>query len=58
MRTLVIAGEYPWPVDSGPRTRLTTTLRGLRRCGHSAAFKADEAQFPQLAEAMAFIRRL
>ena len=33
MRTLVIAGEYPWPVDSGPRTRLTTTLRGLRRCG-------------------------
>ena len=33
-------------------------MRGLRRCVHSAAFKADEAQFPQLAEAMAFIRRL
>jgi glycosyltransferase involved in cell wall biosynthesis len=33
MRTLVIAGEYPWPVDSGPRTRLSTVLRGLRRCG-------------------------
>jgi len=33
-------------------------MRGLRRCVHSAAFKAEEAQFPQLAEAMAFIRRL
>jgi hypothetical protein len=33
-------------------------MRGLRRCVHSAEFKADEAQFPQLAEAMAFIRRL
>jgi len=33
-------------------------MRGLRRCVHSAAFKADEAQFPQLAEAMAFIKRL
>jgi hypothetical protein len=33
-------------------------MRGLRRCVHSAAFKAEEAQFPQLAEAMAFIKRL
>ena len=33
-------------------------MRGLRRCVHSAEFKAEEAQFPQLAEAMAFIRRL
>jgi len=33
-------------------------MRGLRRCVHSAAFKAEEAQFPQLTEAMAFIRRL
>ncbi len=32
--------------------------RGLRRCVHSAEFKADEAQFPQLAEALAFIKRL
>ena len=32
--------------------------RGLRRCVHSAAFKAEEAQFPQLAEALAFIKRL
>jgi len=31
-------------------------MRGLRRCVHSAAFKADERQFPQLKEAMAFIR--
>ena len=33
MRTLVIAGEYPWPVNSGSRLRLVTVLRGLRRCG-------------------------
>ncbi len=33
-------------------------MRGLRRCIHSAEFKAEEARFPQLAEAMAFIRRL
>jgi hypothetical protein len=33
-------------------------MRGVRRCVHSREFKADEAQFPQLAEAMAFIKRL
>jgi hypothetical protein len=33
-------------------------MRGLRRCVHSAAFKAEESQFPQLAEALAFIKRL
>jgi hypothetical protein len=33
-------------------------MRGLRRCVHSAEFKAEEARFPQLAEALAFIRRL
>ena len=33
-------------------------MRGIRRCVHSREFKADEAQFPQLAEALAFIRRL
>jgi hypothetical protein len=33
-------------------------MRGLRRCVHSAAFKADEQQFPQLQEALAFIKRL
>jgi hypothetical protein len=32
--------------------------RNLRRCVHSREFKADEAQFPQLAEALAFIKRL
>jgi hypothetical protein len=31
---------------------------GLRRCVHSREFKADEAQFPQLKEAMAFLKRL
>jgi len=33
-------------------------MRGLRRCVHSRDFKADEAQFPQLTEALAFIKRL
>jgi hypothetical protein len=33
-------------------------MRGLRRCVHSREFKAEEAQFPQLTEALAFIRRL
>jgi hypothetical protein len=34
------------------------TMRGVRRCVHSRAFKADEARFPQLAEALAFLKRL
>lgn len=33
-------------------------MLGLRRCVHSAEFKAEEQRFPQLAEALAFIRRL
>jgi hypothetical protein len=33
-------------------------MRGLRRCVHSAEFKAEERLFPQLTEAMAFIKRL
>ncbi len=33
-------------------------MRGLRRCVHSREFKAEEARFPQLVEAMAFIKRL
>jgi hypothetical protein len=32
--------------------------RGLRRCVHSREFKTEEALFPQLKEALAFIRRL
>ncbi|MGA2907781.1 MAG: M48 family peptidase [Terracidiphilus sp.] len=32
--------------------------RGLRRCIHSPEFKADESRFPQLSEALAFIKRL
>jgi hypothetical protein len=32
--------------------------RGLRRCVHSREFKDEEARFPQLAEAFAFIKRL
>jgi predicted metal-dependent hydrolase len=33
-------------------------MRGLRRCVHSREFKAEEALFPQLDEALAFIKRL
>jgi hypothetical protein len=33
-------------------------MRGLRRCVHSREFKAEESLFPQLAEALAFIKRL
>ncbi len=33
-------------------------MRGLRRCVHSTEFKAEERQFPQLLEALAFIKRL
>ena len=33
-------------------------MRGTRRCVHSAEFKAEEARFPQLTQALAFIRRL
>lgn len=33
MRSVVIAGEYPWPEDRGPRMRLATVLAGLRRVG-------------------------
>jgi len=40
MRTLVIAGEYPWPEDRGPRLRLAMVLRGLRRCGPVDLFSA------------------
>ena len=33
-------------------------MRGLRRCVHSRDFKAEEAKFPQLREALAFLKRL
>lgn len=33
MRTLVIAGDWPWPGDTGSRLRLAMVLRGLLRCG-------------------------
>jgi hypothetical protein len=33
-------------------------MNGTRRCVHSRDFKAEEARFPQLAEALAFIKRL
>ena len=40
MRTLVVAGEYPWPVNSGSRLRLASVLRGLVRCGPVDLFAA------------------
>ncbi len=33
-------------------------MKGLRRCVHSREFKAEERQFPELKEALAFIKRL
>jgi hypothetical protein len=33
-------------------------MRGIRRCVHPREFKAEEARFPQLKEALAFIKRL
>ncbi len=33
-------------------------MRGIRRCVHSREFKADEALFPELKTAMAFLKRL
>jgi len=33
-------------------------MRGVRRCVHSPQFKAEEALFPQLALALAFLKRL
>jgi predicted metal-dependent hydrolase len=33
-------------------------LRGSRRCVHSAEFQAEEKQFPRVAEANAFLKRL
>lgn len=38
MRTLVIAGDYPWPENIGPRIRLSMVLRALRRCGSVELF--------------------
>ncbi|MGD0881403.1 MAG: glycosyltransferase family 4 protein [Acidimicrobiales bacterium] len=38
MRTLVAAGEYPWPENSGSRLRLATVLRGLTQCGPTDLF--------------------
>ncbi len=34
------------------------SVRGTRRCVHSPAFRADEKRFPQLKEALAFLKRL
>ncbi len=38
MRTLVIAGEYPWPENTGSRLRLAMILRGLVQCGPTELF--------------------
>jgi hypothetical protein len=33
-------------------------MRGLRRCVHSREFKAEEQLFPELKQALAFLKRL
>ncbi len=33
-------------------------MRGIRRCVHSREFKAEERQFPQLDQALSFLKRL
>jgi glycosyltransferase involved in cell wall biosynthesis len=33
VRALVVATEYPWPLNSGSRRRLASTLEALRACG-------------------------
>lgn len=38
MRSLVVAYEYPWPVNSGSRHRLLTTLHALCGCGPTRLF--------------------
>jgi glycosyltransferase involved in cell wall biosynthesis len=40
MRTLVVATEYPWPLNSGSRRRLSNTLQGLSQCGPTELFSA------------------
>ena len=69
MNTIVVSRVFDRP--SSPRYAIEyllyhemlhlkhpVTMHGLRRCVHSRAFKADEALFPRLEEAMAFIKRL
>ena len=33
MRTLIVAGDYPWPENAGSRLRLATAVGGLARVG-------------------------
>jgi glycosyltransferase involved in cell wall biosynthesis len=40
MRTLVVATEYPWPLNSGSRLRLANTLQALSSCGPVELFSA------------------
>lgn len=40
MRTLVVATEYPWPLNSGSRRRLANTVEALCRCGPTELFSA------------------
>jgi len=67
--TIVVSRVFDRP--SSPRYALEYVLyhemlhlkhpvrtRGLRRCVHSREFKAEESRFPQLTEALAFIKRL
>jgi glycosyltransferase involved in cell wall biosynthesis len=38
VRTLVVAADYPWPVNSGSRLRLSATVEGLAAAGPTDLF--------------------
>jgi glycosyltransferase involved in cell wall biosynthesis len=40
MRTLVVATEFPWPLNSGSRLRLANTVEALSLCGPTELFSA------------------
>lgn len=63
MRTLVIAGEYPWPENTGSRIRLAIILRGLQRCGPTELFSVvskfrDEFDPPDGSQDLAKVGRV
>ncbi len=63
MRTLVIAGEYPWPENTGSRIRLAMILRGLQRCGPTELFSVvskfrDEFDPPDGSQDLAKVGRV
>ena len=56
MRTLVVAAEHPWPVNSGSRHRLSSTLSGLASLGPVDLFSIVSAQRTAFGEPPAGLR--